>query len=49
MPKNDIQVQKERGNFVVACILPLCVVKLGISKDIPSYGSQSDRTKIAIH
>ena len=25
-----IQVQKERGNFVVACVLPLYIVKLGI-------------------
>ena len=30
IPKNHIQVQKERGNFVVACVLPLYVVKLGI-------------------
>ena len=30
IPKNHIQVQKERGNFVVACVLPLYIVKLGI-------------------
>ena len=28
--KNHIQVQKERGNFIVACVLPLYIVKLGI-------------------
>ena len=28
--KNHIQVQKERGSFVVACVLPLYIVKLGI-------------------
>ena len=28
-PKNQIQVQKEGGNFVVACVLPLYNVKLG--------------------
>ena len=31
IPQNHIQVQKERGNFVVACVLPLYIVKLGIS------------------
>ena len=30
IPKNPIQIQKERGNFVVACVLPLYNVKLGI-------------------
>ena len=30
IPKNHIQVQKERGNLVVACVLPLHIVKLGI-------------------
>ena len=29
IPKNHIQVQKEGGNFVVACVLPLYNVKLG--------------------
>ena len=29
IPKNHIQVQKERGNFVVACVLPLYNLKLG--------------------
>ena len=32
IPKNHIQVQKEGGNFVVACVLPLYNVKLGISR-----------------
>ena len=32
IPKNHIQVQKERGNFVVACVLPLYIGKLGIFK-----------------
>ena len=27
---NHSQVQKERGNFVVACVLPLYNLKLGI-------------------
>ena len=26
IPKNHIQVQKERGNFVVACLLPLYIL-----------------------
>ena len=30
IPKNHIQVQKERGNFVLACVLPLYIVELGI-------------------
>ena len=30
IPKNHIQVQKEGGNFVVACVLPLYNVKFGI-------------------
>ena len=30
IPKNHIQVQKEREYFVVACVLPLYIVKLGI-------------------
>ena len=30
IPKNPIQIQKESGNFVVACVLPLYNVKLGI-------------------
>ena len=30
IPKNAIQIQKERGNFVVACVLPLYNVKLSI-------------------
>ena len=30
IPENPITIQKERGNFVVACVLPLYNVKLGI-------------------
>ena len=30
IPENPIKIQKERGNFVVACVLPLHNVKLGI-------------------
>ena len=40
IPENHIQVQKERGNFVGACALPLYIVELGIFR---SYSSSDGK------